>query len=92
MSAVDDRLTFLSPGFDRDRAGAALRDHGLDAVLLTSPENVFYASGYTVLPSAGNPILYTLRNRLPYFVIVTAEGRGPIALLGLLGRRGSVRG
>jgi Xaa-Pro dipeptidase len=46
----------------------------LDAVLLTSPENVFYATGYTALPSSGNPILYTLRNRLPYFALVTAEG------------------
>jgi Xaa-Pro dipeptidase len=61
-------------GFDRVRAVAAMRDHGLDAVLLTSPENVFYVSGYASLPSSGNPILYTLRSRLPNFVIVTNDG------------------
>ena len=43
-------------------------------MLLSSPENVFYTTGYTALPSSGNPILYTLRNRLPYFSHVDSEG------------------
>ena len=38
------------------------------------PENVFYTTGYTALPSSGNPILYTLRNRLPFFSYVDPEG------------------
>jgi Xaa-Pro aminopeptidase len=53
---------------------AALRARGLAGMLLTSPENVFYTTGYTTLPSAGNPILYMLRNRLPFFAFVTADG------------------
>ncbi len=69
-------LNRLEPiGFDPARASAAMRARGLSAVLLTSAENVFYTTGYTTLPSAGNPILYMLRNRLPYFSILTADGR-----------------
>lgn len=66
--------TFLAAGFDRARAIEALGARGLDAIVLTSPENVFYTTGYTSLPSSGNPILYTLRNRLPHFATVTREG------------------
>jgi Xaa-Pro aminopeptidase len=68
-------ISFLPSGFDRVRAVAAMGDRGLDAILLTSPENVFYATGYTALPTSGNPILYTLRSRLPNFVSVTREGQ-----------------
>ena len=63
-------------GFDRARAARAMREGGIGAMLLTSPENVFYTTGYTSLPSAGNPILYTLRSRLPYFAYVDGDGRG----------------
>jgi Xaa-Pro aminopeptidase len=66
--------TFHPAGFDRALARARLREDDVSAMLLTSPENVFYATGYTSLPSAGNPILYTLRNRLPYFAYVDDSG------------------
>jgi Xaa-Pro aminopeptidase len=62
-------------GLDRDALVAAMRRAGIGALLLTSPENVFYATGYTALPSAGNPILYTLRSRLPHFAVVGDDGR-----------------
>lgn len=71
MSSIKE---FLSPGYDRNRMAAAMQDAGLDALLLTSPENVYYTTGYTTLPSAGNPILYMLRTRLPFFSFVTREG------------------
>jgi Xaa-Pro aminopeptidase len=51
-----------------------MREDGVAAMLLTSPENVFYTTGYTSLPSSGNPILYTLRSRLPYFAYVDESG------------------
>ena len=51
-----------------------MQERGLHGILLTSPENVFYTTGYTTLPSAGNPILYTLRNRMPFFSYVDAAG------------------
>ncbi|MBU1175732.1 MAG: Xaa-Pro peptidase family protein [Alphaproteobacteria bacterium] len=65
---------FLSPGYDRARVAAAMQAAGLDAALLTSPENVYYTTGYTTLPSAGNPILHMLRTRLPFFSFVTKDG------------------
>src|SRR5579871_887316 len=60
-----------------DRApelGRAIAAEGLEALVLTSPESVYYTTGYPTLPTAGNPILFALRNRLPPFAIVSAEG------------------
>jgi Xaa-Pro dipeptidase len=71
--------SFHPIGLDRDRMLALMKEQDLGALLLTSPENVFYTSGYTALPSSGNPILYTLRNRLPFFSFV--DGQGHISLL-----------
>ena len=66
---------FPAIGFDRARIQRLLQDRGLDALLLTSPENVHYCTGYTCLPSSGNPILYALRNRLPFFAFVGPDCR-----------------
>jgi Xaa-Pro dipeptidase len=66
---------FEPMGFDASRAAAGMQSRNLSAMLLTSPENVYYTTGYTTLPSAGNPILYMLRNRLPHFSLVTADGK-----------------
>ncbi|HYP49081.1 MAG TPA: M24 family metallopeptidase [Thermoleophilaceae bacterium] len=65
---------FPAIGFDAGDAAARLGELGVHGMLLASPENVFYTTGYTALPSSGNPILYTLRNRLPYFSYVDREG------------------
>jgi Xaa-Pro aminopeptidase len=62
-------------GFKKQKAAALMRQHDLSGILLTSPENVFYTTGYTALPSSGNPILYTLRNRLPFFSYVDGDGQ-----------------
>lgn len=70
---------FKSPGFSREKLLPLLEQGRLDGILLTSPENVFYTTGYTVLPSSGNPILYSLRNRLPFYVFV--DRRGKVSLL-----------
>lgn len=66
---------FLPVGLNRDRMRELMGRRNLDGVLLTSPENVFYVTGYTTLPTAGNPILYLLRNRLPFFAFMSADGR-----------------
>ena len=63
------------PGLDKQKLADLMKRYELEGVLLTSPENVFYTTGYTSLPSSGNPILYTLRNRLPFFSYVNSEGR-----------------
>jgi Xaa-Pro aminopeptidase len=67
--------TFSPLGLNRARMLELMAEHGLAAMLLTSPENVFYTSGYTALPSSGNPILYTLRNRLPFLTYIDDEGK-----------------
>jgi Xaa-Pro aminopeptidase len=65
---------FPALGFVAADAAARLAELGAHGMLLSSPENVFYTTGYTALPSSGNPILYTLRNRLPYFSYVDRDG------------------
>ncbi len=62
-----------SAGLDQSRLAALMEKEDLASLVLTSPENVFYATGYTTLPSSGNPILYSLRNVFPYSVVI---GRG----------------
>jgi Xaa-Pro aminopeptidase len=47
----------------------------LDGLFLSSPENVFYTTGYPCLPGSGNPIIHALRNMDPYFVYVGSDGQ-----------------
>lgn len=61
-------------GLDKEKLTAVMHAQEFDAILLTSPENVYYTTGFTVLPSSGNPILYTLRNVLPFFSLVDRTG------------------
>lgn len=78
-------VRFDPPGFDSARFATLIQERGLGGVLITSPENVYYTSGFPALFSSGNPILYGLRNVLPFFVYVTAQvsarcfaGAGPL--------------
>jgi Xaa-Pro aminopeptidase len=64
---------FFPAGFDKSNIIPRMEQRGIRTVLLTSPEDVFYTTGYTALPSSGNPILYTLRNRLPSFSVIDAD-------------------
>ena len=66
---------FLPIGLNRHKLFSAMQRRGVRTLLLTSPEDVFYTTGYTALPSSGNPILYTLRNRLPSFSVIDADRR-----------------
>lgn len=61
-------------GFRKDKMLSLMEDYSLDCIILTSPENIFYSTGYTCLPSSGNPILYTLRDLLPPIVHITYDG------------------
>jgi len=67
-------VRFLPLGFDKDKLVRLMAEHKLDAVLLTSPEHVFYTTGFPALFSSGNPILYGLRNVLPFFAFITRHG------------------
>jgi Xaa-Pro aminopeptidase len=59
--------SFKPVGLERSRLFALMHDRNLDGIFFSSPENVFYTTGYPSLPSSGNPIVYALRNQLPYF-------------------------
>jgi Xaa-Pro aminopeptidase len=60
-------------GLDQSRLVTLLEKEDLAALVVTSPEGVFYTTGYPSLPTIGNPILYSLRNVFPYAVVI---GRG----------------
>jgi Xaa-Pro aminopeptidase len=51
-----------------------MEKYELDAVIVSSPENVFYASGLPVRHHAINPILYALRNQYPSLALIYADG------------------
>ncbi len=59
--------SFRPVGLDRSRLLALMQARALDGVFFSSPENVFYATGYPCLPSSGNPIVYAMRNQFPFY-------------------------
>lgn len=63
------------PGVDRQRMIEQVRAADLDGILLSSAENVYYASGLPTLAGSGNPILFALKNQLPAFVYLDANGQ-----------------
>jgi len=65
---------FAPLGFDKSRLISRMREKGVDAKLLSTPENVFYTTGYPCLPGSGNPILYALRNQFPFFSFIESDG------------------
>jgi len=66
--------SFLPIGLDHARLTALMQARGLDGVFFSSPENVFYTTGYPCLPASGNPIIYALRNQLPFFSFADKDG------------------
>jgi Xaa-Pro aminopeptidase len=79
-------VSFKPVGLDRDHLLALMHERKLDGLFLSSPENVFYATGYPCLPGSGNPIIHALRNQNPYFVFIGSDGQiillcwGPAAM------------
>ncbi len=65
---------FKPIGLDRGRLTDLIKERDLDGVFFSSPENVFYTTGYPCLPGSGNPIIYALRNQLPYFSYAGRDG------------------
>ena len=65
---------FKPIGLDRSRLSTLMKQRNLDGIFLSSPENVFYTTGYPTLPSSGNPIVYALRNQLPFFTFIGKDG------------------
>jgi Xaa-Pro aminopeptidase len=79
-------VSFKPVGFDRARLVALMQFRKLDGIILSSPENVFYTTGYPCLPGSGNPIVYALRNQNPFFAFAGRDGQvillcwGPAAM------------
>ena len=61
-------------GYDKSKAANLMKQYELDALIVSSPENVFYASGLAVRHHATNPILFALRNQYPSVAIIYADG------------------
>ncbi len=68
-------VSFLPVGINREKLLALIKERGLDGIFFSSPENVFYTTGYPCLPSSGNPIIHALRNQLPYCSFAGSDGR-----------------
>ena len=58
-------VSFKPVGLDRARLLTLMQARKLDGLFLSSPENVFYTTGYPCLPGSGNPIIHALRNMDP---------------------------
>jgi Xaa-Pro aminopeptidase len=65
--------SFKPIGLDRPRLFSLMDQRGLDGIFLSSPENVFYTTGFPTLPTSGNPIVYALRNQLPFFSFISKQ-------------------
>src|SRR5512140_1255428 len=74
MEMAMSDVSFKPIGLDRNRLAAMLKERRLDGIFLSSPENVFYATGYPCLPGSGNPIIHALRNQDPYFAFLSSDG------------------
>ncbi|MHA1323940.1 MAG: aminopeptidase P family N-terminal domain-containing protein [Candidatus Helarchaeota archaeon] len=75
-----DTVRPMPIGYNQMRVRELMEHYDFDAILLSSPENVFYASGLPVRHHAINPILYALRNQYPSIVLIYADGRESLIL------------
>ncbi|MFX1304229.1 MAG: M24 family metallopeptidase [Promethearchaeota archaeon] len=61
-------------GYNKKRASQILEKNNIDALIATTPVNVFYTTGIPTLHVAPNPILFVLYNQYPSFSIITNDG------------------
>ena len=62
---------------DLNRVWTAMEENKIEALIASSPQNVYYTSGFLYLPTPDNSIFFLLRNIGPVFTIVPrgAEAR-----------------
>jgi Xaa-Pro dipeptidase len=63
-----------SIGFDKKRFSKVMEQKGIDFLIASSPENVFYTSGLPVRHAEYNPILFSLSNLVPSLVVIRKDG------------------
>jgi Xaa-Pro dipeptidase len=68
------KAEFFPTGFTISRYMDLMKNVEVDGVLITSPENVAYVTGYPCLPSSGNPILFAIRNHYPFYAYINKKG------------------
>lgn len=80
-------MTFIKPlGYDPERCKKLLKPRELDGMVLTSNDNVFYATGLPVTRGHQNPILFALSNKFPSYSVVNSDGiPGSIVWAGAIG-------
>ncbi len=61
-------------GFSKEKAIETLEKRGIDVLIASSPENIFYSSGLPTLHVAKNPILFVLQNQYPSFTLIRSDG------------------
>jgi Xaa-Pro aminopeptidase len=61
-------------GFSRSKVSKLMQDAGIDVLVASSPENVFYCSGLPTIYATPNPVLAALSNQYPNLVIITRDG------------------
>ncbi|WXG47631.1 MAG: M24 family metallopeptidase [Candidatus Atabeyarchaeum deiterrae] len=61
-------------GYDKKKGSKLMQDKGVDILIASSSENVFYTSGIPVGYAESNPILYVLFNQYPSIVIIPQDG------------------
>ncbi|TFH29775.1 MAG: M24 family metallopeptidase, partial [Promethearchaeota archaeon] len=63
-------------GYRKERAQKLMNKYDVDAIIATTPVNVFYTSGLPTLAVSQNPILFELNNQYPNISIIFRDGDG----------------
>ena len=79
---------FPAFGFDKSLFSEKMQDSKLDGIILSSPNLVYYVTGYPVIPGTGNPILFALRNQ--YIPFAYVDSSGSVTFLTWIGAIGDV--
>jgi Xaa-Pro aminopeptidase len=66
---------FIRPlGYDPEKAKRLMAEKGVDGIVVTSNENVFYTTGLPVTRGQVNPILFALSNQFPPYAVIHSDG------------------
>ena len=68
-------MVFIKPlGYNPQRAKKLISDRDISGIVLTSNDNVFYATGLPVTRGHQNPILFALSNKFPPYSVINGDG------------------
>jgi Xaa-Pro dipeptidase len=68
-------LALIKPlGYNLNSCKKLIADHEISGIVLTSNDNVFYATGLPVTRGHQNPILFALSNKFPPYSVINSDG------------------